>query len=1054
MAANNLIAPLPNFNLGTDQISCMTTLPCVYGNQSYYDTLYIGTSNGHLWRYFRADNTLQLIPLAGYTLSGEITGINVDPNGTYLFVSAPYDNHLFRIATSQILTTLTPTSTSTFASGFSGVRGLIQASDSNFYVLSAQTGLISKLSSGGTVLSQSWASVLSPRRLCQASDGNLYVACTNGTVARVTLGGQVVQSWATVGGPSDQLGIGFANDGNLYVANYDTNTLSKVTLGGVVTLNWVTTGLNGPSAVYQANDGYLYVTNLNNNTITRIGLDGTVTEGWATGVGTGPRDIIQASDGNLYITSFNDDSIYKVSLNAVVTRNWSTTGFNGLYGLCQGSDGSFYVTNIYPNTVSKITVNNSTPVDGDLYQVGDNTGGIAVDPVGTVYFVSDNGKALSLFGNYGVGTNREYLFQQTQYGSAFRGLALSPNNQRLFIADPYSGNIYSFDFGKSLTNLITVKSLGSDSQVYTVAVTSNNLFYNVVDTKHSNVGVYQYNFKEGVSVCIAGAGTSTTTDIAENYRMYNPFNVAVDLAGVLYTSSQTSSGAAMVTGITFYNIVRNPIVAPVPSSSFPNCGLPAPGNCKKVVIPYNPTTYWGLLPPNRIVSKRPPLYGANSLANCDNTFYQLCPTIPPSRVQIVTGPPPAKVLLPNLASETSTVQSTTRCVAGGYRNNIGYNTSSPAVNTLSVPNSGPAIIPLTFGPLSEVYVTTRSGVVFQCLTGQGTDYPNPGLFYVSGTSITYPPSVSPTGYVAVIPDNNVLTILNTNFQPVTAFQLGFLATGSPLCYSGGDGTTTVVAAYGSTMSSFSPGGSIGWSTSAPPGDAFSTAPITDGLNVYVGTQKGNLVGYTIANGTLVWIAKNSTGTPISTAPTLFNNTRLTYGSGNLIYSIDTVRTRGADFTITLSGIGQIVSSPILKTVSGSTWMYFVTTCGQLYGCTGFDRIPNPVVGQNANVSGWVSAETNIVTTSTPLIDSSGSVYVSTTNSSINLYPAYWQGTQLLRSQSVVTSGTAQSGTQFNISTSSVNVPLFYTSPMISRQNRLYALSYSNTNNTSYLYTIN
>ena len=1054
MAATNLIAPLPNFNLGTDQISCMTTLPCVYGNQSYYDTLYIGTSNGHLWRYFRGGNTLQLIPLVGYTLSGEITGIAVDPNGTYLFVSAPYDNHLLRIATSQVLTTLSPTSASVFASGFSSPRGIIQASDGNFYVLSTQTGLIAQLNSAGVTVSPSWASVLSPRQVCQASDGNLYIASGNGTVSQVTLGGQVIQPWATVGGPSDQLGITFANDGNLYVTNIYANTISKISLAGIVTLNWVTTGLNGPAGIYQANDGYLYVTNEFDYTITKIGLDGTVTQGWATNLGTGLRYIIQASDGNLYTTDINANTISKISLAGVVTLNWAASGMNGPFGICQGSDSSIYVTNIFGNSVSKITVNNSTPIDGDLYTLGDNTGGIAVNSVGTVYFVSDNGKALSLFGNYGVGTNREYLFKQVQFGSAFRGLAMSPDDTRLFIADPYTGNIYSYDFGKSLTTLTTVKSLGPYSQVYSVAVTTNNLFYNVVDTVHSNSGVYQYNFTEGISTCIAGAGTSTTTDIAENYKMYNPFNVTVDLAGVLYTASQTSSGAAIVTGITFYNIIRNPIAAPVPSPQFPNCGLPAPGNCKKVVIPYNPTTYWGFLPPNRIVSKRPALYGANSLANCDNTFYQLCPTIPPSRVQIVAGPPPAKVLLPNLASETSTIQYTTRFVAGGYRTNIGYNTSSPAVNTIIIPQSGQSIIPLTFGPLSEVYVTTRSGVLYQFTTAQGTQYPLSGLFYSCGTSITYPPSVSPTGYVALIPDNNILTILNTNFQPVTAFQLGFLATGSPVCYSGAGGTTTVIAAYGSTMSSFSPGGSINWSASAPSGDAFSTAPITDGLNVYGGTQKGNLVGYAITDGTLLWIAKNSAGTPVATTPTLFNNTRLTYGSGNLIYSVDTVRTRAADYTITLSGIGQIVSSPILKTISGSTWMYFVTTCGQLYGCTGFDRIPNPVVGQNANLSGWVSAETNILSTSTPLIDSSGSVYVSTRNSSINLYPAYWQGTQLLRSQSVNTGGISVSGTQFNVSIGTINVPTFSTSPMISRQNRVYALSYSNTNNTSYLYTVN
>ena len=90
----------------TDKISAITVATSPYNNTGqYYNIMYIGTSNGKIYSLTDFSNStypvFQIIPSTG-VLTGEITGITVDPTGKYMFVNAPYDRHCLRFSIASI----------------------------------------------------------------------------------------------------------------------------------------------------------------------------------------------------------------------------------------------------------------------------------------------------------------------------------------------------------------------------------------------------------------------------------------------------------------------------------------------------------------------------------------------------------------------------------------------------------------------------------------------------------------------------------------------------------------------------------------------------------------------------------------------------------------------------------------------------------------------------------------------------------------------------------------------------------------------------------------
>ena len=90
----------------TAKISALAIATSPYSNTGqYYNIMYIGTSNGKIYSF--TDSPLarypvfEIVPSTG-VLTGEITGIAIDPMGKYLFVNAPYDRHCFRFSVTAI----------------------------------------------------------------------------------------------------------------------------------------------------------------------------------------------------------------------------------------------------------------------------------------------------------------------------------------------------------------------------------------------------------------------------------------------------------------------------------------------------------------------------------------------------------------------------------------------------------------------------------------------------------------------------------------------------------------------------------------------------------------------------------------------------------------------------------------------------------------------------------------------------------------------------------------------------------------------------------------
>jgi len=90
----------------TGKISAIALATSPYNNTGqYYNVMYIGTSNGKIYSLTDSPGAeypvFEIVPSTG-VLTGEITGIAIDPAGKYLFVNAPYDRHCFRFSITSI----------------------------------------------------------------------------------------------------------------------------------------------------------------------------------------------------------------------------------------------------------------------------------------------------------------------------------------------------------------------------------------------------------------------------------------------------------------------------------------------------------------------------------------------------------------------------------------------------------------------------------------------------------------------------------------------------------------------------------------------------------------------------------------------------------------------------------------------------------------------------------------------------------------------------------------------------------------------------------------
>ena len=188
-----------------------------------------------------------------------------------------------------------------------------------------------------------------PNPLTFDGNGNLYVANGNtNSISEVTPGG-VVSTFATSPLLSDPWALTFDASGNLYVAEDGPGYISKVTPAGVVsTFIDHSKGIFGPDGMAFDAHGYLYVATVD-NTIAKVAPDGTVSTFLTSAQGiNSAAGVAFDSNGSLYVANVVTPgradaigTITKVTAAGVVSTFIGTNqGLLNPRGLAFGSGGA------------------------------------------------------------------------------------------------------------------------------------------------------------------------------------------------------------------------------------------------------------------------------------------------------------------------------------------------------------------------------------------------------------------------------------------------------------------------------------------------------------------------------------------------------------------------------------------------------------------------------------------------------------------------------------------------------------------------------------------
>lgn len=741
------------------------------------------------------------------------------------------------------------------------------------------------------------------------------------------------------------------------------------------------------------------------------------------------------SNGNLYL--YNEQAS---TVNRITVTGYTGTLSGEITSLTTDPAGKYlFLGAPYDQKFLRLRLSSLTttiPVEATIRSFGTNTGGITVNSQNTVYFVTADGNSISYVDNYGQGLINLVFQQPLGSNSTFKGLVLSADESRFYVADNYTGIIYYFDFTTGGNTLLSAIAASPQSRITSLAVLSpTEVLY--TQPESAIPGVYLYNTEENTNILVAGGGNNTVSTLALNYQFINPNCIALDPQKNLYITSLTPSASQLFTKVIFNPFVRSPIAAPVPTPNFPDCGIPLPGYCKKVVIPFNPTEYWSFANSQRIPTKR--ARPGEVQYSCVNTVTILCPTIPPPRVDPVTPVQPIQPIAPIYPVETPTSQVTRVFTSTGVMNSLRL--SSTFISILD-PSGSTANSPMSFGPQGYIYFMTGAGVLNILTTSGGTIYPSLLSSLPQGGLVSRPVVVSSTGLAAITTNLGTLNVIDQAGRLQYTTKFNQQVAGSPAFI---DTQNLLIAAYGNTIIARN---TVGWETvwsNTLPSDRFTTSVTTDGVSVFVGTNGGNMVSYSATTGSNFWTYSVGTA-PVSNTPTINANLMATYVS-NIVHVINKTPARGGggtDTLVTLSGIGTLQSSPLLFTdAQGTTWLYFTTTTGNLYAAGGFLGVVGPYIdstGGNVRTF-WKSGDTGILPTTTPVLDGAGSLYVCT-SSAVFRYPT-----------------PPSTSTPVANNTATPNVyqwtqpGTIRTSPIISSQNRLSFVAFDPISKINYIHTL-
>ena len=755
---------------------------------------------------------------------------------------------------------------------------------------------------------------------------------------------------------------------------------------------------------------------------------------------------IGTSNGRIYL--FNES---EQTIQSIVPTGYFGTLSGEITGMTVDPNGKFLFVNApYDKHCLRINLANipitsttqslSVPVDRDIYTFGDNTGNIVVSTTGVVYLVTGNGVSISVMEQYG-NSFINLFFLQTAPALNFKGIALSPNEQRIYANDSRLGDTHYYDFLSNQPTFNILNAYGTTTNLGDVVTSGNNIFYTRVD------GVYSKNTLLNTTLRVAGNGKTTyvpTTD-PQQFTLIGTNAVTAASNGDIFLSSSNVLGQSQLYKVSFSLVERNGYQPPLPRQEIPILQPYPTTSCKRIVEPFNPRLRfgWGLTntkrPPILDVVKHP-LCCPPPVVNCPVTPFYCLPTPPP-----VFPPQPVAPVYPTTSSMKQFMDHT---LTIGSRSSIAVD-SKVLLSTSLTFSSVRSLVPPAFGPLGEIYFASENGNLTKIYNG-GISWTKS----IGGTFVYASPVVSSTGAVTVVTDLGLLYRLDSNASVIQFFPitLGQQVGGAPACVTN-TAYDYIIAAYGNKIGAFSASNACNiWTgTTQLPGELYRTSVVSDGVNVFAGTNASRVYCYVAETGVLNWLYTIPTGgTPLTPSITE-NNIGIVsqYDSNIYILSNTTVRSQAYDIRISLSGT-SIISPPVLSTdPAGNLWAHVITSAGNIYGIGG---IFNNTSSGNSYRYIWSNSTNTIIpsiySNLLPVIDSAGIVYVPSTYGTLDPYQAYFTASTTQVIQPNLSSLVLNQ-------TSTVNNPPIQISltPLMNSKNTMYVFSRQGTTNTNYMYTI-
>lgn len=422
--------------------------------------------------------------------------------------------------------------------GLSQPRGMDRDAAGNLYVTNSSSNTVSIVTPDGRV-TEFAAGFAYPIDIDVTPGNDVYVLNSVRDYIRIAADGTrtVVNT-----GLQFQRGIEALADGRVLVATGDG--LFEVTPAGAVN-PIVSDGLSRPQGMAADSQGAVYIANTGENTITRF-KDGALSP-FVEGINRPYGIAVDASD-HLIVTSFADNSLLRIAPDKTITT--ITSGLAGPYDVKIDANGDYIVTNNFSSEIVRVTPAGVVSVIAS--QSINTPSAMTFDAAGNLYIGNGNGGKITKLAGDGT---------LTRFGS----LITSPG---AMLPDG-SGGVIVLEAGSSLSQV------SADGTRTSIAINLSNAT-DVLDAPDGNgylvseirknqitridasgqLSVYtttsllqqarnMRSSADGAVYFITAVGDLVRVNADASYQVIadgigNPYGLALDAAGNLYTSENTT----------------------------------------------------------------------------------------------------------------------------------------------------------------------------------------------------------------------------------------------------------------------------------------------------------------------------------------------------------------------------------------------------------------------------------------------------------------------------------------------------------------------------------